>query len=224
MSLVLHYHPLSSFCWKALIALYEKGLTFEPRLVNLGDADERAQLAARWPLLKIPLLEAGGRAIPETTIQIEYLEQLHPEAPALLAGDAEQRLEIRLCDRLFDLYVMQPMQRHVAQWLRPEAERDALTLAATRAELRQAYGMLEQRLAGRAWATGERFSLADCAAAPALFYAVIVEPLPADAPVLAAYLERLLARPSVQRVLDEARPYFHLYPLRHALPARYRPA
>lgn len=221
MSLTLHYHPLSSYCWKALIALYENGAPFEAQVVNLGDPGARAAYAALWPTAKIPLLVDGERVVPETSIQIEYLDRHHPGATRLLPDDFEAQLEVRLWDRVFDLHVMTPMQRFIAQQLRPEAERDAPTLASTVADLGLAYDLIESRLGDRPWAAGEAFSMADCAAAPALFHAAIIRPFSPEHTRLAAYFVRLLARPSVWRCIVEARPVFQYYPLRHALPARF---
>lgn len=221
MALTLHSHPLSSCCWKVLIALYENGAPFEARLVNLGDPAARAAYAALWPTAKIPLLVDGERVVPETSIQIEYLDRRHPGPLQLLPQDVETQLQVRLWDRLFDLYVMTPMQRYIAQQLRPEAERDAATLSGTIADLGMAYDLIESRLGEQGWVAGEAFSMADCAAAPALFYAAIVRPFSPEQRKLGAYFERLLARPSVWRCIVEARPFFQYYPLRHALPARF---
>lgn len=221
MPLTLHYHPLSSYCWKVLIALYENGAPFEARMVKLGDPAERAAYAALWPTAKIPLLVDGSRVLPETSLQIEYLDRRHPGRQRLLPDDFDAQLEVRLWDRVFDLYVMTPMQRYIAEQLRPEAERDAAAQAGHAEALGQAYDLIESRLGARTWAAGSDFSMADCAAAPALFYAAIVRPFAPGHARLAAYLERLLARPSVWRCIVEARPYFQHYPLRHALPARF---
>lgn len=221
MALVLHSHPLSSYCWKVLIALYEKGLQFEPRMVNLGDPAEKAAFEALWPTAKIPLLQDGDRFVPETSIQIEHLDLHHPGRLRLLPGDATTQLEVRLWDRLFDGYVMSPLQRSVAHYLRPEGERDPRALDETQRDLAMAYGMIETRMPGTTWAVGDAFTLADCAAAPALFYASIVAPFPDGHPKLAAYFERLLARPSVARAIAEARPWFEYFPLRERMPARF---
>ncbi|KQV48197.1 glutathione S-transferase [Pelomonas sp. Root1217] len=221
MSLTLHYHPLSSYCWKVLIALYENGVPFEARAVNLGDPAARAAYAALWPTAKIPLLVDGDRVVPETSIQIEYLDRHHPGAVQMLPDEFEAQLEVRLWDRVFDLHVMTPMQRFIAQQLRPEAERDAATLTGTVNDLGLAYDLIESRLGDHAWAAGDAFTMADCAAAPALFYAAIVRPFSPAHVKLNAYFERLLARPSVWRCIVEARPVFQYYPLRHALPARF---
>jgi len=221
MSLTLHYHPLSSYCWKVLIALHENGTPFEARHVNLGDPAERAAYAGLWPTAKIPLLVDGDRVVPETSIQIEYLDHHHPGRLRLLPQDFDARQEARLWDRVFDLYVMTPMQRFIAQQLRPEAERNAATLTGAVNDLGMAYDLIESRLGERTWAAGEAFTMADCAAAPALFYAAVVRPFAPGHRKLGAYFERLLARPSVWRCIVEARPFFQYYPLRHALPARF---
>lgn len=221
MALTLHYHPLSSYCWKVLIALYESGTPFDARVVNLGDPAVRSAYTALWPTAKIPLLVDGERVVPETSIQIEYLDRHHPGKARLLPVDFDEQLEVRLWDRVFDLHVMTPMQRFIAQQLRPEAERDAATLTGTVADLGMAYDLIESRLGDRTWAAGDAFTMADCAAAPALFYATIVRPLSPEHTKLATYFERLLARPSVWRCIVEARPVFKYYPLRHALPARF---
>lgn len=221
MALTLHYHPLSSYCWKLLIALDENGTPFEARMVNLGDPAERAAYAALWPTAKIPLLVDGERVVPETSIQIEYLDSRHPGAVRLLPEDFDAQLEVRLWDRVFDLHVMTPMQRFIGQQLRPEAERDAATQTGAVNDLGVAYDLIESHLGERTWAAGEAFSMADCAAAPALFYAAIVRPFSPGHTRLSAYFERLLARPSVWRAIVQARPFFQYYPLRHALPARF---
>jgi len=221
MALTLHYHPLSSYCWKLLIALTENGAPFEARVVNLGDPGERASYSALWPTAKIPLLVDGERAVPETSIQIEYLDHVHPGRVRLLPPDFETQLKVRLWDRLFDLYVMDPVQRHVAQWVRPEGERDAKALIDTADALGMAYDMIEARMGEHTWAAGNTFTLADCAAAPALFYAMTVRPLSAEHRRLCAYFERLMARPSIWQTIQQAQPWFAYYPLKSALPARF---
>lgn len=221
MALILHYHPLSSYCHKVLIALYEMGLAFEPRLLNLGDPQARAEHLARWPTGKMPLLDDGGRIVPETSVIIEHLQQRNLEAVPLLPADPQACLEVRLWDRLCDLYVMTPMQTLVAQRLRRQAEPDARTVDEARATLSMAYGLIEHQVKASAWLAGPAFSLADCAAAPALFYARTIVPFDAGLPALAAYFERLLTRPSVARVVDEARPFFQYYPYKEALESRF---
>jgi len=221
MALTLHYHPLSSHCWKLLIALAENGAPFEARLVNLGDPAERAAYAALWPTAKIPLLVDGERVLPETSIQIEYLDRRHPGRVRLLPDDFDAQLQVRLWDRLFDCYVMEPMQRYIGQLLRPEAERDARALSAAIDALGQAYDLIDGRMGDHAWAAGDGFTMADCSAAPALFYAATVRPFAPGHARLSAYFERLLARPSVWQAIVQARPFFQYYPLRHAVPARF---
>lgn len=226
MALSLHYHPLSSCCWKVLIALYEMGIVFEPRFLDLGDSGEREMFLALWPTGKMPLLVDGTRVVPETSIIVEYLSHHYAEPDrSLLPHDANAGLEVRLMDRLLDLYAMTPMQAIVADRLRADHDRDPIAVAKARETLAMVYGLLERRLADRLWMAGERFSLADCTAAPALFYATTLVPLQADHHRLGNYLDRVLQRPSVTRVLNEARPYFQFYPFREALPARFlRPA
>jgi glutathione S-transferase len=218
MSLTLHYHPLSSYCHKVLLALYELGLPFDAKLVNPGDAAERAAFMALWPTGKIPLLVDAGRVVAETSIIIEHLDRGQAR---LLPADADACLTVRLWDRLFDLYVMTPVQAIVGDRLRAEGERDPVGVANARRMLAMAYDLIESRMAATPWAAGASFSLADCAAAPSLFYASTLAPFPAGHTKLAAYFERLLQRPSVARVLDEARPFFQYYPYREALPARF---
>lgn len=221
MALTLHHHPLSSYCWKVQIALHELGAPYEAQLVNLGDPAARAAHLALWPTGKIPLLQDGDTVLPETSIQIEHLDRHHPGAVPLLPADPEAQLQVRLWDRLFDSYVMDPMQRYVAQLLRPPAERDAAAMDASIQSLGMAYALIETRMGAGPWAAGDSFSMADCAAAPALFYAAVVRPFSPGQARLQAYFERLLARPSVWRAIVEAQPYFQYFPLRHALPSRF---
>jgi glutathione S-transferase len=219
MSLTLYYHPLASFCHKVLIALYESGTAFDKRLIDLGSAADRAELQGVWPLVKFPVLRDHQRQrdLPETSIIIEYLDRFYPGAHLMIPPDAEVALEVRLWDRVFDQYVQGPMQEVVFDRIRG-AHGD---MAQQHEALRTAYAMIEGQLARRDWIAGDGFSMADCAAAPALFYASTIEPLPADTPQLQAYFERLMQRPSVKRTLDEARPYFSLYPFADAIPARF---
>ncbi len=214
MSLMLYYHPLSSFCWKVLIALYENDVPFTPKLVNLGDADDRAAFLSLWPVGKFPVLrdEAQQRTIPESSIIIEYLDQHHAGATRFIADDADLALRTRLRDRFLDLYLHMPTQTIVFDRLRPADARDPSGVADARKRLRTSYAMLESELPAEGWAMGDRFTLADCAALPALFYADRVEPFGDELRAVPAYLDRLKARPSVARVLAEAEPYFHMFP------------
>jgi glutathione S-transferase len=221
-ALTLHVHPLSSCCQKVLIALDELGVVAEKRLLNLGDPEQRAAFLALWPTGKMPLLIDDGQAVPETSIIIEHLQRRHA-APgrSLIPDGADEAQAVRLWDRLFDLYVMTPMQALTADLLRAEAERDPPGVARARATLSSAYAMIDRQLEGRSWVAGRAFSMADCAAAPALFYAMTYVPLAPAHGRLAAYFERLLQRPSVARVIDEARPFFKHYPGRQGLQARF---
>jgi glutathione S-transferase len=224
MALVLYFHPLASFCHKVLVALYENGTPFTGRTIDLMDEASRAAFFDVWPVGKMPVLrdEERDRTIPETTIIIEYLEQHYPGPEPLLPEDEPERLEARLWDRFYDLYVQTPMQKIVGDCLRPHDARDATGVAEARANLKTAYAMVERQMADKSWAAGEDFGLADCAAAPALFYAGIVEPFPVGSTHLAAYFDRLMERPSVKRVIAEAQPYFPMFPFADAIPARFR--
>jgi glutathione S-transferase len=216
MSLTLYFHPLSSFCHKALIALYELDIEFEKRIIDLGNAADRAELQALWPLGKFPVVRdhARNKAVPESSVIIEYLDrQAH-----LIPDDWEAALDVRLWDRFFDLHVQVPMQKIVAD--RINAANGDLTRE--RAALTTAYGMLEHQLTGKTWVAGPTFSMADCAAAPALFYASTLVPFADEHRHLRAYFDRLVERPSVKRVIDEARPYFSMYPFAEAIAQRFR--
>jgi glutathione S-transferase len=220
MTLTLYSHPLASYCWKVLIALYEKGLPFEACMVNLGDPAEKAKFEALWPTAKIPLLDDGGTIVPETSIIIEHLEQ-YPGNARLIPLAPEAQLSVRLWDRLADCYIMDPMQRYTGQQLRSPEERDLRTCNESKVALSAGYDLFEQRLGDRVWAAGLDFSMADCAAAPALFYATTIEPIPETHEKVRHYFDRLMARPSVARVIKEAGPYFKYYPLQAAIPARF---
>ena len=214
MALTLHSHPFASFCQKVLTAFYENGTPFETVLVDLGDEASTAAFKALWPVGLMPVLvdEARGRTLPESTIIMEYLDRFYPGGTPLLPGDADAVLEVRLKDRFFDLYVQEPMQKIVADRLRPPGQRDPFGVAKARTRLATAYGMIEREMGTRTWTTGEAFTLADCAAAPALHYAELVQPFGDDHPNLIAYLAQLKARPSFARVQREAAPYAHFLP------------
>lgn len=212
MSLTLYFHPLSSFCHKVLIALYETGTPFQPRTVDLfGEAVEYRKIA---PLGKIPVLqdEAKNRTIPETSIIIEYLAQYYPGRTQLFPADRDLCRQMRLCDRIYDLYVNVPMQNIVADRLRPASKKDPFGVDQARALLKTSLDMIEQDMAGGRWAVGDGFTMADCAAAPALFYADMMAPFRETHKKTAAYLDRLMERPSYARVLKEAEPYFAMVP------------
>jgi glutathione S-transferase len=215
MALTLHYHPLSSFCWKALIGLYENDTPFTPRVVNLGEEASRAAFLALWPIGKFPVLcdDARDVTVPETSVILDYLDAHYPGPVRFTPADPDAAWRTRLWDRFFDLYVMTPMQKIVGDRIRPsDDQRDPFGVEQARGQLATSYGVLEQELAGRTWMSADGFGLADCAALPALYYANRVQPLGDAYPAVSAYLERVKARSSVVRVLAEAEPYFHMFP------------
>lgn len=211
--MILYYHPLSSYCWKVLIALYESGVPFDGRM--LEDADSAAAWRALWPIGKFPVLYDPARdaTVGEASIIIEYLARHEPGTFRPIPADPDAALETRLMDRLFDNYLMAPMQAMVADRLRPQGQRNPMDVTQARDLLAKAYSLIEARMAGRRWAVGDAFTLADCAAAPALFYADKVQPINGDFALLADYLARLEARPSFARVLAEKEPWWSMFPL-----------
>lgn len=213
MSLALYGHPFSSYTQKVLIALYENATPFEFRAVWPEHPQHTAEWLRRWPLRKFPLLLDGDRAIAESSIVIEYLQLVHGGPVRLLPAEPMAALDVRLLDRFFDLHVMTPMQQAVAAALTGDAARRQEGLATAAEQLERAYGWLETQLGDRTWAAGEQFTLADCAAAPSLFYADWTHRIAEAYPLLRAYRARLLARPSFARAVDEARPYRSLFPL-----------
>lgn len=213
MALELLAHPFSSYSQKVLIALYENATPFEFCMLDAQHPDNGTALLSHWSIGKFPLLLDRGQAVFESTIIIEYLAQHYPGEVALLPHDAAQLLEVRLLDRVFDTYVMTPMQSIVNNALCAEADRHAPNVTQACAILDKAYSWLNERIEVRHWAAGDTFTLADCAAAPSLFYADWVHPIPEQHSALRAYRSRLLARPSVKRAVDEARPYRPLFPL-----------
>jgi glutathione S-transferase len=212
MPLKLYAHPLSSYCQKALTAFYENGTPFEFALLEPGNAAS-AEVAKLWPMRRFPVLEDRGQVVPEATIIIEYLATHYPGPSQLIPADPDAAVDVRLMDRFFDNYVMTPQQNIVFDFLRPQDKHDPLGVEQARAMLDRAYAFLDRHMAGRAWASGDSFSLADCGAAPALLYADWTYAIPKTFVHLHAYRARLLARPSYARALDEARPYRHFFPL-----------
>lgn len=214
MPLTLYFHPLSSFCMKALIALYENDTPFAPQLVDLADATSSAQFRRLWPIARMPVLrdDARDRTIPESSIVIEYLAQHYPGPTRLVPADPNLALQTRLRDRFYDLYVQEPMQKIVGDRLRPAGSKDPFGVEQARTLLRTAYDLIERDMASSTWAIGEAFGMADCAAAPALFYANRVLPFEDSHAHAARYLGRLRERPSFARVIEEAQPYFALFP------------
>jgi glutathione S-transferase len=213
-SLVLHQHPFAAFCQKALVALYELELPFTTHLVD--GADGRAELAALWPMASMPVLrdESADLTIPESTTIIEYLDHIAADRPKLIPADPAEALQARLWDRFFDQHVAAPMQKIVGDRLRPEGRNDPEGVVEARRTLDTAYAVLDAQLAHRAWAAGAAFTLADCAAAPALFYTRAVHRWDHDDQGnITRYYRDLMARRSVARVVDEARPWREIFPL-----------
>jgi glutathione S-transferase len=215
MPLKLYYHPLASFCHKVLIALYERSIAFEPVIVDFGDAASVAAFKAVWPMAKMPVLrdETRGHTVAEATIIIEYLDAHYSGGTTFVPADPERAWQARMWDRFHDHYVQEPMQKIVTDRLRPAGQNDAFGVDQAMQQLREAYAVIEKEMAQRTWAVGEQFTLADCAAAPALFYADTVLPFEDGNAVARAYLDRLMARRSFARVLAEAEPYFEMFPL-----------
>jgi glutathione S-transferase len=213
VTLVLYQHPFASYCQKALIALYELGLPFDSHLVE--GAEGREELARLWPLAGMPVLrdEDADLTLPESTTIIEYLDGLGAGGPALIPADAGEALQARLWDRVGDQYLSTPMQKIVGDELRPEGGRDPEGVAEARRVLDTAYGVLDARLADRPWAGGATFTVADCATFPALFYTRAIHRWDAEHANITRYYRDLLARPSVARVVEEARPFRQVFPL-----------
>ncbi|WP_145199185.1 glutathione S-transferase family protein [Sphingobium sp. B2] len=210
--MILYYHPLSSYCWKVLIAFYENGTPFTPRMLE-GEGVAQEWLAL-WSIGKFPVLRDSTRdmTVAEASIIIEYLATHEPGTFRPIPLNPDAALKVRMMDRLFDNYVMTPMQAIVADRLRPADSRDLYGVDQARALIAKAYALLETRIGAQGWAVGDNFTLADCAAAPALFYADRIAPIGRDHPRLAAYLARLVARPSFARVLMEKEPWWPMFP------------
>jgi glutathione S-transferase len=213
MSLQLFGHPFSSYTMKALIALYENRTPFEFRMLDPDHPDNGQELARRWPIAKFPLLVDGETTVFETSAIIEHLSAFHAGPVSLIPPDARAAVPVRMLDRVFDNYVMAPMQAIVGDALRPAGLRDPYGIAQARATLDSIYAWLDHTLAVRKWAAGDAFTLADAAAAPALFYADWAHPIGPDSTNLIAYRVRLLGRPSIARCIDDARPYRSHFPL-----------
>jgi glutathione S-transferase len=211
-ALNLFAHPFSSYSQKVLIALYENGTPFEYRMLSPEYPAVLAEFEQRWPFKRMPILVDGTQTVSESTVIIEYLDLCHPGPVRLLPPDARAAFEVRMMDRFFDQYVMTPMQKIVTDHLRPAASHDPYGVEDARKMLGTAYRWLNDRLRGREWAAGAEFGLADCAAAPSLFYADWVQPVPAEFTNVREYRQRVLRRPSVARAVDEARPYRKYFP------------
>ena len=214
VSLTLYMHPLASFCQKVADRVHENDTPFEPRIVDLDDVASRAEFLKIWPIGRMPVLrdEARDQTIPESSIIIEYLAQHYPGKMQLVPTDTDFARQTRLQDRFYDLYVQEPMQKIVTDRLRPGGKNDPHGVEQARGLLQAAYGMIEHDMSTKTWAMGDAFSMADCAAAPALFYADLVLPFGDTYPSIAAYLRRLMEPPSFARVVRDAEPYRALFP------------
>jgi glutathione S-transferase len=221
-ALTLHMHPLASYCWKVLIALREGGTPFE-QAVPPGPSRTDPRLTALWPFGKIPVLEdtARGEVVAETSIIIDYLQQHYPGPARLIPEEPGAAREARLWDRFADLYLSNNMQKIVGDRLRPEDVRDAHGVEEARGQFDIAYALFERRMTGRQWAGGEAFSMADCATFPPLFFLQAIHPYRANHPAIAAYVERMLARPSVRETVRAAQPFFQYFPFGDALEPRF---
>ncbi|RWM06606.1 glutathione S-transferase family protein [Mesorhizobium sp.] len=214
MSLTLHFHPLASFCWKPLIAFYENDTPFTPVIVDLGDEQSRAAFLKVSPTGKMPALcdEARDRTVLESTIVIEYLAAYYPGPVELIPADIDLAIKVRQSDRFYDFYVQEPMQKIVGDRLRPQDKTDPFGVDQARQQLRNSYAIVEKEMQSKTWAVGETFTMADCAASPALFYANKVEPFGDRFPTVKRYHDRLLERSTFARVIEEAQPYFKFFP------------
>ena len=209
----LYGHPFSSYTQKALTALYENATPFEFLMLAPEQPDIYAEFARRWPIRRFPLLVDRGHQVMEATSIIEYLDVHHPGPSRLIPADADAAIDVRMLDRFFDNYIHATVQKIVFNQIRPEPDRDPYGVDEAHRTFETAYAWLELHISGREWAAGDTFSLADCAAAPALFYADWVHRIGPGFANVRAYRARLLARPSFARCVEEARPYRPLFPL-----------
>ena len=213
MTIEIFAHPFSSYCMKAIMAFYEKDVPWTLRMLSPENPENNEEHGRRWPIRRFPLMVADGEQVMEATAIIEWLEAHHAGGPRLIPADAKEAVRVRMMDRIFDNYVMTPQGRCVFDALRPEDARDPYGVAEAQKLLDTSYEWLDGELAGRQWAAGDEFSMADCAAAPALLYADWTYEITARFKTLRAYRQRLIERPSFARALDEARPFRHLFPL-----------
>ena len=224
MSLKLYFHPLASFCHKALIALYENGIPFEPIIVDLANEASSAVFRKVWPMAKMPVLrdDTRDRTVAESSTVIEYLDAFYPGVTRFPPPDPDSAWQTRMWDRFYYHYVQEPMQKIVTDRLRPAGQNDAHGVDQAKTQLLEAYKVADPSMQAKNWAMGDDFTLADCAAAPALFYANTVLPFGRTEKNLSAYLDRLMARHSFARVLEEAQPYFALFPMENKPQRRQR--
>jgi glutathione S-transferase len=212
MPMKLYYNPVSSYSQKALLAFYEKGCAFEPVIINLFDPKDREAYQKVYPIAKVPFLrvEEKNLDLSESSLIIEYVDRHFPGGPKLLPDDPDQALQVRMLDRFFDLYIAEPVTKLFFDGMRPEGMKDPFGVKQARDRLDSMYAFFDQQLAGRTWAAGDTFSMADCAAAPALFYARAMHPFEAHKN-LTGYFGRLMQRPSFQRVVKEAEPMLAMF-------------
>jgi glutathione S-transferase len=213
MSLQLFLHPLSSYCHKVLIAFYENDIAFEAKRVD--DPDVAREWETLSPLRKFPLLRDSkhDRIVPESTIIIEYLQSHHPGRVKLIPDDPDLAWQVRLRDRFFDNYLHTAMQTFAGDHLRPKDRRDPYGVDQARVMFTRALAVVDAEMAHKSWAMGDTFTMADCAAAPAIYYGNrFFGPFRQTHPNALAYLDRLMARPSYARALEEAKPFMHLLP------------
>lgn len=206
MSLTLYYHPFSSYCWKALMALHENNVPFTARTIDLSNEKEAAELKALWPIRKFPVLQDASRnhIVPESSIIIEYVDLHYPGKVPLLPADRDLARQTRMRDRFFDFYVMDQASKVITDHFRPAGKNDSHGVEQARKVLATSYDMIEKDMANKTWAMGDSFTMADIAASPALFYADLVEPLVSRHKNAAAYLDRLMKRPVFIKVLKDA--------------------
>lgn len=207
----LYAHPFSSYCQKAIVAFYETDTPFELRHLEAPGVAE--EMAALWPLKRFPVLKDGDTTVVEATAIIEYLAATRPAAAWLVPADPVAAVEVRMMDRIFDNYVNGPQQAFIYDALRPEDQRHPASVTEAAAMFDRIYAWLDERMRGGEWATDHGFTLADCGAGPALFYADWTYPIPERFEALRAYRVRLLARPAMARAVDEARQYRSYFPL-----------
>ncbi|HEX8697639.1 MAG TPA: glutathione S-transferase family protein [Myxococcaceae bacterium] len=212
MPMKLYFNPVSSYSQKALLALYEKGCPFEPEIVNLFDPKAREAYQKVYPIGKVPFLQVAEKklGLSEASVIVEYLDRTFSSGPKLIPEEVEQALQVRMLDRFFDLYITESVTKIFFDGMRPEGQKDPFGVQQARDRLDSTYAFFESHLAGKTWAAGDAFSLADCAAAPALFYARMIQPFEAHKNV-SAYFDRLMQRPAYQRVVKEAEPFLAMF-------------
>ena len=197
----LYYNQLSTYSQKVLLAFYEKGVDFDGQVIDIGNDEHWADLAAVYPIAKIPLLRVSeDHLIPESNIIIEYLEGHYVQGARLIPQDGDQARQVRFMDRMNDLYLNNSMITLYFSDNYTEAQQEK-----ARQYLDISYRHLNDILANNTWLAGEDFTMADCSCIPPLFYLQKLYPYH-EYPHLVAYFERARQRPSYQRVLENAMP------------------